>query len=136
MGDLSGAADVSSPLAARAASIDPGEVSNMTGRDPSRRFAPAARDIGDALGFFTRMPVGASAGAPLDLNRFAWAAPVAGAAVGLVGALALALTGLSACRISFAPAWRRPRSSPRPAPCTRMGSPTSPTVLAAARRGR
>ena len=94
MGDLSGAADVSSPLAARAASIDPGEASNMTGRDPSRRFAPAARDIGDALGFFTRMPVGASASGPLDLNRFAWAAPVAGATVGLVGALALALTGL------------------------------------------
>ena len=94
MGDLSGAADVSSPLAARARSIDPGQVSNMTGRDPSRRFAPAARDIGDALGFFTRMPVGASASAPLDLNRFAWAAPVAGATVGLVGALALALTGL------------------------------------------
>ncbi len=64
----------------------------MTGRDPSR-LTPAARDIGDALGFFTRMPVRASAGAPFDLNRVAWAAPVAGAAVGLVGALALALTG-------------------------------------------
>ncbi len=64
----------------------------MTGRDPSRRFAPAARDIGDALGFFTRMPVSASA--PLDINRLAWATPLAGTAVGLVGALALALTGL------------------------------------------
>ena len=94
MGDLSGAADASSPLAARAASIDPRRTSNMTGRDPSRSFAPAARDIGDALGFFTRMPVGANASGPLDLNRFAWAAPVAGATVGLVGALALALTGL------------------------------------------
>jgi adenosylcobinamide-GDP ribazoletransferase len=94
MGDLSGAADVSSPLAARAATIDLRRTSNMTGQDPSRSFAPAARDIGAALGFFTRMPVGANASAPLDLNRFAWAAPVAGATVGLVGALALALTGL------------------------------------------
>ena len=30
-------------------------------------------------------------GAPLDINRVAWAAPVAGAAVGLAGALVLAL---------------------------------------------
>jgi len=60
-----------------------------------RRFIPAARDIGDALRFFTRMPVGEpSASAPLDVNHFAWAAPVAGVAVGLAGALALALTGL------------------------------------------
>ena len=35
-----------------------------------------------------------AASAPLDLNRFAWAAPVAGGFVGLVGALVLALTGL------------------------------------------
>jgi adenosylcobinamide-GDP ribazoletransferase len=60
-----------------------------------RRFAPAARDIADALSFFTRLPVGApSPGAALDLGRIAWAAPVAGATVGLVGALVLALTGL------------------------------------------
>jgi adenosylcobinamide-GDP ribazoletransferase len=66
----------------------------MSGLDGPRRFAPAARDIGDALRFFTRAPVGApSASTPLDLNRFAWAAPIAGAAVGLIGALALALTG-------------------------------------------
>jgi len=32
--------------------------------------------------------------APLDIDRIAWAAPVAGAAVGLIGALALALTAL------------------------------------------
>jgi adenosylcobinamide-GDP ribazoletransferase len=68
------------------------EVSRFGG---PRRFVPAARDVGDALRFFTRAPVGEpSASAPLDINRFAWAAPVAGGAVGLVGALALAATGL------------------------------------------
>ena len=67
----------------------------MNGFDGLRRFAPAARDVGDALRFFTRAPVGgASASAPLAIDRFAWAAPVAGAAVGLAGALALALAGL------------------------------------------
>ena len=66
----------------------------MSGVEGQRRFAPAARDIGDALRFFTRVPVGdPGASAPLDINRFAWAAPVAGAVVGLIGALALALTG-------------------------------------------
>ena len=60
-----------------------------------RRFAPAARDIADALRFFTRLRVGAPVpGAGLDLDRIAWAAPVAGAAVGLIGALVLALTSL------------------------------------------
>ena len=33
-------------------------------------------------------------GAPLDIDRIAWAAPVAGVAVGLIGALVLALTTL------------------------------------------
>jgi adenosylcobinamide-GDP ribazoletransferase len=62
--------------------------------DGSRRFAPAARDVGDALRFFSRIPVGEPGGSqPLDVNRFAWAAPVAGAAVGVIGALTLALTG-------------------------------------------
>ena len=65
----------------------------MSGFDEPRRLVPA-RDILDALRFFTRLPVGErGAGAPLDINRYAWAAPVAGAAVGLAGALALALTG-------------------------------------------
>jgi adenosylcobinamide-GDP ribazoletransferase len=67
----------------------------VSGFDGPRRFVPAVRDIGDALRFFTRMPLGeANASAPLDINRFAWAAPVAGVAVGLVGAFALALTAL------------------------------------------
>ena len=66
----------------------------MSGFDGPRRFVPA-RDILDALRFFTRMPAGErGAGAPLGINRYAWAAPVAGVAVGLAGALALALTGL------------------------------------------
>jgi adenosylcobinamide-GDP ribazoletransferase len=65
------------------------------GLGSSRRLAPAARDIADALRFFTRLPVGEPGpGAPLDLNRIAWAAPVAGLAVGLIGALILALTAL------------------------------------------
>ncbi len=64
----------------------------MSGSDWSGRFAPAARDVRDALRFFTRAPLGdPSRGAPLDINRVAWAAPVAGAAVGLAGALVLAL---------------------------------------------
>ncbi len=67
----------------------------MSGFDRPRRFAPAARDVADALRFFTRAPVGEpGVGAPLDINRFAWAAPVAGVAVGLAGALVLALTAL------------------------------------------
>jgi adenosylcobinamide-GDP ribazoletransferase len=58
-----------------------------------RLFAPAARDVADALRFFTRLPVGEPGlGGALDMGRIAWAAPVAGAAVGLIGALILALT--------------------------------------------
>ncbi len=56
------------------------------------RLAPAARDIGDALAFFTRLPLPRGDKAPLDMNRIAWAAPVAGAIVGLVGAGVLAAT--------------------------------------------
>ena len=61
----------------------------------SGRLAYAARDIADALRFFTRLNLGATApAAPLDIARIAWAAPVAGAVVGLIGALILALTTL------------------------------------------
>jgi adenosylcobinamide-GDP ribazoletransferase len=57
------------------------------------RLAPAARDVGDALRFFTRAPLGGpSRDSPLDIDHIAWAAPVAGAVVGLAGALVLALT--------------------------------------------
>ncbi len=57
----------------------------MNGRDASRR-----RDVADALRFFTRLPLPAPPDGDFDFNRIAWAAPVAGAIVGLVGALALA----------------------------------------------
>src|ERR1700722_6768795 len=53
------------------------------------------RDIADALRFFTRLRVGEpEPGAPLDVDRIAWAAPIAGLAAGLIGALALVLTAL------------------------------------------
>jgi adenosylcobinamide-GDP ribazoletransferase len=62
------------------------------GLGSSGRFV---RDMADALRFFTRLPVGqAGPGAPLDIDRIAWAAPVAGVAVGLIGALILAVTAL------------------------------------------
>ena len=47
------------------------------------------RDVADALRFFTRLPLPTPPDADFDFNRFAWAAPVAGAAVGLVGVAAL-----------------------------------------------
>jgi len=50
--------------------------------------AARAEDVVDALRFFTRLPLPASRG--FDFARIAWAAPVAGAAVGLIGAVALA----------------------------------------------
>jgi len=57
---------------------------------PQDRFRPALQAVGDAVRFFTRLPLSPSAAAPLDFNRAAWAAPVAGAIVGLVGSAALA----------------------------------------------
>ena len=52
------------------------------------------REVAEALRFFTRLPLPAPPDGGFDVNRFdfnafAWAAPVAGAAVGLVGAAAL-----------------------------------------------
>jgi adenosylcobinamide-GDP ribazoletransferase len=58
-------------------------------------FALARRDIAESLRFFTRLRIGGPGlSAPLDIDRIAWAAPIAGVAVGLIGALALALTTL------------------------------------------
>ena len=54
------------------------------------RFAPRAGDVADALRFFTRLPLPRDDRAPLDIDRIAWAAPVAGAIVGLVAAAVLA----------------------------------------------
>jgi adenosylcobinamide-GDP ribazoletransferase len=51
---------------------------------------PVRRDVADALRFFTRLPPPAPPDAGFDLNRIAWAAPVAGAVVGIAGVLALA----------------------------------------------
>jgi adenosylcobinamide-GDP ribazoletransferase len=55
------------------------------------RFAPRAGDVADALRFFTRLPLPRDEGAAFDINRIAWAAPVAGAVVGFVGAAVLAV---------------------------------------------
>jgi len=61
----------------------------------SGRLAPAARDIAESLRFFTRLRVGApEPSVALDIDRIAWAAPIAGIAVGLVGALVLGVTAL------------------------------------------
>ncbi len=54
--------------------------------------AGAFSDVADALRFFTRLPLPAAPPGPLDFNRIAWAAPVAGVVVGAVGVCVLALT--------------------------------------------
>ena len=64
----------------------------MRGKSPVSRFAHAACDVAEAVRFFTRLPLGAADGKSLDFDRVAWAAPVAGAIVGLVGSGVLALT--------------------------------------------
>lgn len=48
------------------------------------------RDFADALRFFTRLPLPAPPDAGFDLNRIAWAVPVAGAVVGIAGVFVLA----------------------------------------------
>jgi adenosylcobinamide-GDP ribazoletransferase len=58
------------------------------------RIAPLARDVGEALRFFSRLPLRGQGRAPFELGRFAWAAPVVGAIVGLIGAGALAAATL------------------------------------------
>ncbi len=66
----------------------------MSDADSPPRLGSAARDVADALRFFTRLPLPAEAGGPPDFNRIAWAAPVAGAIIGLVGSVALAFARL------------------------------------------
>ncbi len=63
----------------------------LTARALPSSATGAFRDIADALRFFTRLPLPAAASAPLDFNRIAWAAPVAGAVVGAIGATVLAV---------------------------------------------
>ncbi len=66
----------------------------LTGANLPPRVASAARDVADALRFFTRLPLPAASAGPLDFNRFAWAAPVAGGIIGLIGSVALAFAEL------------------------------------------
>jgi adenosylcobinamide-GDP ribazoletransferase len=59
------------------------------------RLARAGRDLAESLRFFTCLRLGEPGpSTPLDIDRIAWAAPVAGVAVGLISAFALALTTL------------------------------------------
>jgi adenosylcobinamide-GDP ribazoletransferase len=66
----------------------------LTRRIFSSGAGAAPGDIADALRFFTRLPLPATAPRPLDFNHMAWAAPLAGATVGAVGAGVLALASL------------------------------------------
>jgi adenosylcobinamide-GDP ribazoletransferase len=64
--------------------------------DPARLLVRAARDLLACLRFFTRLPLPAmafetQAHAAPDLARIAWMAPFAGAIIGALGALVLAL---------------------------------------------
>ena len=65
----------------------------------SALIARAWRDLIDALRFFSRLPTpsggaNSDAGAGLELARFAWACPIAGALIGAVGAAAFGLAAL------------------------------------------
>ncbi len=57
----------------------------------ARLATRAGRDLADCLGFFSILPLPAPADAAAPaFSRFAWAAPLAGAVIGALGALALA----------------------------------------------
>ncbi len=60
-----------------------------------RTFPPDLRsglgDVAGALRFFTRLPLPVAPAQGLDVNRIAWAAPIAGAVAGAVGAAVLAM---------------------------------------------
>jgi adenosylcobinamide-GDP ribazoletransferase len=51
--------------------------------------ASRRRDVVDALRFFSRLPVPAPPDRGFDFDRIAWAVPIAGAALGLAGAVVL-----------------------------------------------
>jgi adenosylcobinamide-GDP ribazoletransferase len=61
-----------------------GLVNETTAAGPARLVA----DVADNLRFFTRLPLGGAGAAP-DFRRIGWAAPLAGALVGALGAGAL-----------------------------------------------
>jgi adenosylcobinamide-GDP ribazoletransferase len=73
---------------------------------PTRRPTDLVSDLATAITFCTRLPLGALSGDG-DLKRASWALPVAGAIVGVVGALAywvafrLGVTPLSAAVIAL-----------------------------------
>lgn len=50
---------------------------------------PLLADVATFLRFYSRLPIGAGAHAPLDFARMAWALPIAGAVIGATGAAAL-----------------------------------------------
>jgi len=50
---------------------------------------PLLADVATFLRFYSRLPIGAGAHAPLDFGRMAPALPIAGAAIGAIGATAL-----------------------------------------------
>ncbi len=65
----------------------------------SALIARARRDLVDALRFFSRLPTPSGGavtdtGAGLELARFSWAIPIAGALIGAVGAVAFGLAAL------------------------------------------
>ncbi len=64
----------------------------LTGKTFSSAGIGLLGDVADAMRFFTRLPLPAAPPAPLNFNRIAWAVPVAGVAVGAVGAAVLGLT--------------------------------------------
>ena len=51
---------------------------------------PRLHDLAEAVRFFTRLPAPGGGGDPV-FDQFAWAAPLAGAAVGAIGAVALVI---------------------------------------------
>ncbi len=63
-------------------------------------LARLSSDVAANLRFFSRLPIPAGADEGFDLNRIAWATPLAGALIGAIGAIALGLT--EALRL---PAW-------------------------------
>jgi adenosylcobinamide-GDP ribazoletransferase len=57
-------------------------------------LARALGDIAESLRFFSRLPAPGGAGAQFSLARLAWSAPIAGALIGALAALAFALADL------------------------------------------
>src|SRR5712671_2072119 len=100
---------------------------------------PLLDELRVAVAFYTRLPVAQPT--PVDgaaLARAAWAAPLVGVLIGALGALAywiayrLNLPPPKPSAVSASPSSCRAPRCCSPALCTRTGSPTRRTVLAAA----